>query len=99
MNNTSMYGHVSNLFTHGRDLFDLYKQMTPTRDGSNFDTMQYAWKNRDHTYKAFGVFDTGRKDYGMQMLRNPWQAYNFFICLHRINQTSEQLKSRYEREH
>ena len=94
MDNIRMFGHVSSLFSQGRGLFEAYKQMTPTKNGSNFDTMQYAWKNRDHTYKAFGLYDTGRKDYGMQMLRNPVHAYSFFICLHKINQTSKKLARR-----
>jgi hypothetical protein len=76
MDDKSIFGHLSSLFTQGTDIFHTYKQMTPTKNDSNFDTLQYAIKHKEHTWKAFEGYkflevDTGIKDYGAQVLRHP----------------------------
>jgi hypothetical protein len=98
MAKTKIFGRVSSLCTQGRDLFDHYKQLTPTKDGSNLDTMRYAWENKDHTYKLFGLIDTGHKDYGVQMLRNPMQAYKLITGFHKFNKASQKLAKRKKRD-
>ncbi len=94
MDNTSLFRHMSSLYTQGRDLFYNYKQLTPTKHGSTFDTMQYAWKNKAHTYKVFGLFDTGRKDYGVQMLRSPRHAFNLIAGANKFHETRQKLATR-----
>jgi hypothetical protein len=89
-----IFGRVSSFFTQSRDLFDNYKQLTPTKDGSNFDTMRYAWDNKDHTYKLFGVIDTGHKDYGVQMLRNPSQAYQLITGFYKLDKANKKRTRR-----
>ena len=77
------YQEFSRRLQRSRDLFCLYKAMTPTRHGSTLDTMRYVWKHRNSTYKLFGIFDTGRKSYGIQMYRHPWQAMKMYAYLAR----------------
>ena len=88
------YREFSRRFQRRRDLFYLYKTMTPTRHGSTLETLRYAWKHRESTFKLFGIFDTGRKDYGIQMYRHPWQAMKMYAYLIRHRDESRETDRR-----
>jgi hypothetical protein len=97
MKRKSMFKQMSSLYAQGRELFFSYKQLTPTKDGSDLETMKYAWKNKDHTYKAFGIIDTGHKDYGVQMSRSPRHALKLITHGKKFEQTRKKLEKRLKR--
>lgn len=84
MNVVKRYRHLSELLAENREFMRIYKQLTPTRNGSTLDTIRYYRKHKDSTWKLFGLFDTGIRDYGMKPHRYPFQAVRLYACMYRI---------------
>ncbi len=91
--NKTVFGHVKDLGSQAKEMFSTYKQMTPTKDQSNFQTLKYMFQNRNHTYHAFGI-DTGIKDYGAQILRNPLLAMRMKNTINNFQNTGQSMVKR-----
>jgi hypothetical protein len=76
--------HFSDLLAENREFMYHYRQLTPTRNGSHLDTLRYYRAHRNHTWKLFGLIDTGIRDYGMKPHRYPLSAIRLYACLFRI---------------
>ena len=91
--NRTVFGHISDLFSQGMSMFGTYKQMTPTRHQSTWSTLSYLHQNRNHTYHFLG-FDTGMRDYGAQLIRNPRHLYNLYNMKNTFNETGNSMDKR-----
>ena len=78
------YRDWSELFSENREFMRIYKQLTPTRGGSAVETLRYYHRNKHRTHRLFGLFDTGLRDYGMDLYSRPWHTARLYACMYRI---------------